>query len=101
MLVDLVKSDAEALGLNFEEYKEGMTGGYIVYLVVRPESVEQRPRDYHWYRLDSNGYWYHKMASYWAEPVEDYRENANDMEYTVPVGYFYITRRQQNEERCN
>lgn len=56
-LVELVKADARALGLNFQEYETGMNGGYVVLLVVSPTK-----QDYHWYRQEMDGTWSHKMG---------------------------------------
>ena len=45
--VEMIKNDASAMGLNFQEYKEEMSGGYAVLLVIKPG------RDYHWYRPET------------------------------------------------
>ena len=37
-------------------------GSYPVFFVVTPEASDGT-RDYHWYRLDSNGFWSHKPGS--------------------------------------
>ena len=103
-LVNVVKDDMDVVGLNFTEYKEGMTGGKRVALVVGKE------RDYHWYVYDDNtGTWWNKNGLYWAtnnmldenaiyphiymEEITDYREAAQCAGYDVIVGEFYITKK--------
>ena len=54
-LVNVVKADMDVVGLNFDEYENGMTGEKRVALVVQPGN------DYHWYVYDeSTGIWYNK-----------------------------------------
>lgn len=85
-LVDFVKDDARAMGLDFQEYESGMSGGYAVLLVISPNN------DYHWYRQDVDGTWSHKRG---ATPVmtgvTDPVQNAINLGYTTIVGYYYIT----------
>lgn len=89
-LVQLVTEDARAIGLNFQEYEEGMNGGYAVLLVVSPGF------DYHWYRQDADGTWSHKRGStHVICGVEDPIEDAQKLGYTEILGYYYIT------EECN
>jgi len=88
LLVDIVTADAKAIGLNFQPYQPGMTGGYKVLLVVTPGD----PPDYHWYRQDSDGTWSHKPGSTFViSGVTDPAQDAIDRGYSVTVGYFYIT----------
>lgn len=85
LLVDLVKADAKAIGLNFQEYETGMEGGYIVLLVVAPNS------DYHWYREDGDGTWSHKPGSTPViTGVNDPVADAIGRGYTEIVGFYYI-----------
>lgn len=85
-LVELVKDDAKAMGLNFQEYEEGMSGGYAVLLVVKPGA------DYHWYRQEADGTWSHKIGDGLATTgVVNPIRNAMDLKYTTIVGYYYIT----------
>ena len=75
-----------AKGLNFQEYEEGMSGGYAVLLVISPG------RDYHWYRQEADGTWSHKPGSYAVETgVIDPIADARKKKYTSIVGYYYIT----------
>lgn len=54
----LIKEDMKTVGLNFDEYKEGMTGGVRVALFIAPYY------DYHWYVYDDVAdVWYHKLGS--------------------------------------
>ncbi len=82
----MVKDDARAMGLDFQEYESGMSGGYAVLLVISPNN------DYHWYRQDVDGTWSHKRG---ATPVmtgvTDPVQNAINLGYTTIVGYYYIT----------
>jgi len=91
-LIDLATADAKAMGLNFQAFQPGMTGGYAVLLVVMPNG------DYHWYREDGDGTWSHKrggtpVISGVIDPVQD----AISLNYTEIVGFFYITK----EGDCN
>ncbi len=52
LLVKYIEADAAALGLKFEEYHEGMTGGVRVALVIDPINFADEIPDYHWYHYD-------------------------------------------------
>lgn len=89
-LVDLIKDDAAAIGLHFQEYQHGMMGGYAVLLVVKPGE------DYHFYRQDLDGTWSHKFGfSEVFTGVSDPVQDAKALGYMTIVGYYYIT------EDCN
>lgn len=84
-LVELVKDDAKAMGLSFQEYKPDMSGGYAVLLVINPYE------DYHWYRQETDGTWSHKVGNGLASTgVVNPVQNAKELGYTTVVGYYYI-----------
>ena len=101
-LVDMVRADAKAVGLDFVPYKDGLTGGYKVALVVAPGE------DYHWYRQDTDGTWSHKQGimpisqsvgysedkygilQFNCATLTDPKKDAKKVGYTSFVGYFYI-----------
>ena len=99
-LVELVKSDANATGLDFLPYDENLQGGYRVALVVNPNT------DYHWYRDNGDGTWSHKPGQTTATNLEVLGVGASGLVYgdivtdpisagatagyTSFVGYFYI-----------
>jgi RHS repeat-associated protein len=101
--VDLITADAQAMGLNFQPYNENLTGGYAVLLVLKPardaygnilRDKYGNPfvEDYHWYRENGDGTWSHKLAWLPAESgIVDPNQNAEDLGYSVTVGFFYIT----------
>lgn len=64
MFLKYIKADAKALGLSFEEYEEGMTGGVRVALVLDPINTTDEIPDYHWYYFDEeSGKWFNKQGS--------------------------------------
>jgi len=107
-LVDLIKGDMATVGISFIPYVEGMTGGYVVALVVKPGG------DYHWYRQDSDGTWSHKQGQlpatqsvgYYRDKngnlrfiddlITDPKKAAEKIGYDVFVGYFYVIQRIYN-----
>jgi hypothetical protein len=60
-LVSMIRSDANALGMELFEYDETLTGGYRV-------SVYVGGGDFHYYRQHADGGWSHKAAGF---PVTD------------------------------
>ena len=103
-LVNVVKADMDVVGLNFDEYESGMTGGKRVALVVQPGN------DYHWYVYDeSTGTWYNKHGTTEAtnKRIIDIDEDGKPIygdimtDYTVEMNLFgyilvreyYITRK--------
>lgn len=112
-LINVITADAQALGMSFRPYEEGMMGGYRVALAIDPN------RDYHWYRDNQDGTWSHKPGDgpvtnyilkegkggneyiYGKKPITDPEwaakqyttyENADPKNYPVFLGYFYISR---------
>ncbi len=68
-------------------------GWHKVYFAIRPD-VGWFGHDYHWYRLDSDGTWSHKMGGgeadnldRFGEPISDPREHARHIGYTTHGGY--------------
>ena len=113
-LVELVKKDSEVVGLNFEKYEEGMTGGRRVALVIKPENiltVDTFEGDYHWYVYDEiSGTWSNKNGQLKAtdkalrkngtheeDTIKDYTKAAKMLGYTIVVGEYYITRKDGKE----
>lgn len=113
-LVELVKKDSEVVGLNFEKYEEGMTGGRRVALVIKPENiltVDTFEGDYHWYVYDEvSGTWSNKNGQLKAtdkalrkngtheeDTIKDYTKAAEMLGYTIVVGEYYITRKDGKE----
>lgn len=105
-LVNVVKADMDVVGLNFEEYENGMTGGKRVALVVKPGD------DYHWYVYDElTGTWYNKHGQteamnkeikeiskdngrlniVYGNAMTDYKSDMEHKGYEL-VGEYYITR---------
>ena len=102
-LVNVVKRDASAVGLNFVEYKDGMTGGKRVVFVLNP----YKP-DYHWYVYDEEKeVWNNKNGgkeatnkplerdreNYGKDDITDYTKAAELLGYTTMLGEYYITRK--------
>ena len=114
-LVDVVRADSKAIGLNFEDYKEGMTGGVRVKLVVNPNN------DYHWFVYNEDEQqWYNKNGPGYAtcyelttrwflfipigtklsnKKISDVDEYAKALGYTVVVGEYYITEVEEWDEK--
>ena len=101
-LVNVVKRDASAVGLNFVEYKDGMTGGKRVAFVLKPSY------DYQWYVYDEEkGVWGNKNGrkkatnkplerdreNYGEDDITDYTKAAELLGYTTMLGEYYITRK--------
>ena len=98
-----MKDDAKAVGLNFDKYEPGMTGGKRVALVVNPNL------DYHWYVFDEkSASWFNKNGQaiatdkpllslyslqYGDSSIQNYVDAANMLGYSVDIGEFYITRK--------
>ena len=113
-LVNVVKADMDAVGLNFTEYEDGMTGGKRIALVVSPYISPESPGDYHWYVFDEESQsWYNKNGKMWAtnnkiyvtydmfyeqevkygDEIMDYKEYAQALGYSVFVGEFYLSKK--------
>lgn len=119
ILVDMVTEDANAIGLDFKEYEEGMSGGKKVALVVSTYNM-----DYHWFVYnEEENQWYNKNGydkkygvatdkkygevpvekSFWFlhwtsyefgltdEKITDIKDYAKYLGYDVFVGEYYIT----------
>ena len=86
-LVNVVKNDANAVGLNFTEYQEGMEGGRRVALVVRPENQDMYiTADYHWYVYDvESGQWYNKHGQYEVTNKTVIGKYVNEYGYVYPI----------------
>ena len=110
-LVNTVKAGMDAVGLNFVEYEEGMTGGKRIVLVLIPcRGPYDYTCDYHWYVYDEESQtWGNKNGPYWATnnelyygwfneskygaEITDYSEAARMLGYDHIVGEFYLTRK--------
>ena len=104
-LVDTISRDMETVGIQFQEYSEGMEGGYKVALFVNPDE-----KDIHWYRENEDGSWSHKLGNsnvtnevvyrdatldkfvYTGEIIYDPVIAAERAGYSVFVGYFYVSK---------
>lgn len=81
LLVDFITSDANAIGLNFVPYEEGMTGGVRVSLVIDPINFTGENPDYHWYFYDEEtGSYFNKQGSC---PATDKYIDFNNIYYYV------------------
>ena len=103
-LVSLISKDMETVGIQFQEYEAGMSGGYKVALFVNPQ------KDIHWYRENEDGSWSHKLGNsnvtnevvymdptldkfvYTGEIIYDPVIAAETAGYSVFVGYFYVSK---------
>ena len=109
-LVNTVKADMDAVGLNFVEYEEGMTGGKRIALVLDPYNPYDGNCDHHWYVYDEESQtWSNKNGGYWAtnnelyygrfnkleygDEITDYSEAARMLGYDHVIGEFYLTRK--------
>ena len=85
LFLKYIEADAEALGLSFERYEEGMTGGVRVALVIDPinDSATEIP-DYHWYYYDEeSGKWFNKQGP--CPATDSYLGDVGD-EYSPETG---------------
>ena len=86
MLIDLVKKDAKEMGLEVEEYEEGMTGGYCIAIAVKKED------DYHFFRENGDGTWSEKRGMNEVNTgIENPQIEAYERGYKVFLGYFYVS----------
>ena len=96
IIVEAVTADCEVLGLTFAETESNsyvcMDGEWLVALAYAPESP-----DYHWWRKNADGTWYHKPG---ASPVRTVDASGNiiwdprecDMGfYSEFLGYFVVS----------
>lgn len=81
-LIDLIKSDMEAVGLVFLPYEASMKGGRRAALLVAPNDGCR------WYLINSDGTWTRKMHA--KEEIADPQIDGYDAGYTIFVGFFYI-----------
>ena len=95
LLVEYIQADADALGLSFVPYEEGMTGGVKVALVIDPVNYPGDNPDYHWYYFDEeSGTWFNKQGiqpatdSYLGSTEGQYQ---NGMDFSEDQGVFILT----------
>ena len=94
LFISIVKEDAEKLGLEFQEYKAGLTGGYIVAIAI--DSDPELP-DYHFYRENGDGTWSCKRGRKKVDiGIENPQSDAYDYNYRKFLGYYYITEKEQD-----
>ena len=93
LFISHVKSDADKLGLEFQEYTEGMTGGYIVAIAIRDDIDNP---DYHFYRENGDGTWSGKVGGDKVTTgIENPQIDAFNNDYNIFLGYFYVTEKDE------
>lgn len=93
LFISHVKNDVDKLGLEFQEYTEGMTGGYIVAIAIRDNPDMS---DYHFYRENGDGTWSSKLGGKKVKTgIENPQIDAYKEGYNIFLGYYYITEKEE------
>lgn len=89
LLIELIRDDAEKMGLTVKEYEEGMTGGYCIAIAVKKEN------DYHFYRENGDGTWSEKRGLREVNTeIINPQIAAYDRGYKIFLGYFYVSEKE-------